>query len=278
MALPVPQVIVSPDSMPRTKFGVPPLLNLFTTWRLELPLEPPVTDETNPEYNTGDARAVTHILYRIIESATDQPTRNGEPVSETNQQMTAEDIAYLFGSLEMPEWSTDSMWSAFSGMDTADSGWSVLTGMAPLLNAEDSEWSNVAELSLDTIDSAWSGLQLPVDPLFPDNLTDLDERDEATQLRDVLTQRNDDVEGVRVDPPEWHILPASEGSYSGLRYFDLVFELAPDEIMAGQHQNMFSGVMNPEADNLDPTTQCYWIMAVLGVDANDILRGYDATP
>ena len=286
MALPIPTVVTTPNAMPRTKFGIPPLLNLVTVWPTDLTY-PPITDPALPGYQLGDHTAVTHILYRIISSRIDFPTRNGEPESPTNQALTTEGMFHLFGALSEPEWSTDSMWSDFSGMATSDSRWSTFTELAPAGSIEDSEWSNIVQaiLSTDpTTDSEWAELSLRNDVLFPDNMTDLDERQQSMQLRDVLEQRNVGVEGmageegVRVDPPMWHLLPDSNGAYSYLRYFDLVFPLSDEEILMGRHQSIFSGELEPVTDNLNPAERCYWVMAVLGVDANDILRGYDATP
>ena len=283
MALPIPKVVVSPDEMPRTKFGVPPLLNLVSIWSVELPPEPPDTKVGGDDYGEGDHTAVTHILYRIISSAVDRPTRNGEPETGMNQALNAENIFYLFGSLSEPEWSRNSIWSEFvefdeNGSDTTDSRWSALIAMAPMASAEDSEWSELVETGPATAHSEWSPLEMPVDELFPDNMTDLDDREQALQLRDVLVQRNDGIESMRLNPPEWHNLPGSIGSYSDLRYFDLVFALGDAEIRFGRHQSMFDGVMNPSTSNLNPTERCYWVMAVLGVDDNDILVGYDRTP
>ena len=287
MALPIPKVVVSPDEMPRTKFGAPPLLNLVSTWSVELPPEPPDTKPGGDDYREGDHTAVTHILYRIISSNVDTPTRNGEPETATNQALNAENVFYLFGALSEPEWSLDSVWSEFvkfdeNGSDTISSRWSTLSAMAPPGSAEDSEWSEpIVEAILPTApttNSEWADLQMPVSELFPDNITDLDDRDQALQLRDVLEQRNDGIESMRLAPPEWHSLPSSVGSYSDLRYFDLVFELGMLEIRVGRHQSMFDGMMNPSTSNLNPTERCYWVMAVLGVDDNDILRGYNATP
>ena len=288
MALPIPTVVVNPDTMPRTKFGIPPLLNLVTMWSVELHPAPPVTDPTLVEnYQKGDPSAVTHILYRIISSPVDFPTRDGEIESPTNQALTTEGMFHLFGALSEPTWSIDSMWSDFSGMDTADSSWSTFAELAPAGSIEDSEWSDIIEAILptaSTTDSEWTELRLSTDVLFPDNMTDLDERDQAIQLRDVLAQRNNGVEGtsgqegVRVNPPEWHDLPGSMGIYSNLRYFDLVFPLSDQEIMVGRHHSIFDGELEPVNDSLNPASRCYWVMAVLGVDANDILRGYNATP
>ena len=286
MALPIPTVVTSPNAMPRTKFGIPPLLNLVTVWPAQL-IYPPITDPTLPGYQIGDYTAVTHILYRIISSRVDFPTRDGEPESETNQALTTEGMFHLFGALLEPEWSTDSIWSDFSSMDTVDSSWSTFAELAPIGSIEDSEWSDIIQaiLSTDpTTDSEWAELSLRNDVLFPDNMTDLDERQQSIQLRDVLEQRNVGVEGmvgeegVRVNPPEWHLLPDSNGTYSYLRYFDLVFPLSDEEIAMGHHQSIFNGELEPVTDNLNPAGRCYWVMAVLGVDANDILRGYNATP
>ena len=36
-------------------------------------------------------------------------------------------------------------------------------------------------------------------------------------------------------------------------------------------------VMMPNLPAMDATVNCYWVMAWLGVDDNDILVGYDAT-
>ena len=91
------------------------------------------------------------------------------------------------------------------------------------------------------------------------------EKDDDDDLDD------DDRNAVLVDISQYDN-PMSWEPYSGtIRYTDRVFELVDADRAAGRHVATMPPVV------VDAKTKCYWVTAWLGVDDNDILRGYDLT-